>query len=138
MVHSLEAVEAGWAFAEALEGDRTAELAEEIAIAEAGGTDVIDSIATGPGSAACPVGTLAWIDHARLSGRSVALVTPLGTRLPKLLWASFVDRNGLGADGSDTELISLDQFDELIGPGGAEPLTGWVADCPEVAEVARL
>lgn len=138
MVHSLDPIDAGWAFAEVLELDRTSELAEEIAITEAGGTDVIDSIASGPGVAVCPAGTTAWIEHARRSGRSIALVAPVGTRLPKLLWSSFVDRNGFRGDAGDSEIIDLDQFDDLIGPDGITPLSDWKADCPDVAEVARL
>ena len=138
MVQALDPIEAGWSFAESLELDQTAEHAEEIAIAEAGGTDVIDSIASGPGQLLCPVGTVAWIEHARSAGRSVAGVTPTGTRLPRLLWASFLDRNRAAEPDSGFELVAVDRFDDLIGPDGLGPVDGWSADCPDVAEVARL
>lgn len=138
MVQSLDPVEAGWEFADSLERDRTSEHAEEIAIAEAGGTDVIDSIASGPGMVVCPAGTKAWIDHARSSGRSVAVVTPKGTRLPRLLWNSYLERNGLSSEGSGAEVLSMDLFDDHIGPEGSAPLDDWTPDSPDVAEVARL
>jgi hypothetical protein len=138
MVQALDPIEAGWAFAEALEADRTAEQAEEVAISEAGGSDVIDSIITGPGEALCPLGTGAWIDHARAAGRSLVLVTPKGTRLPRLLYASYLDRNGLSTSDDGVEKIPLSRFDDLIGPDGVMPVSSWVPDCPDVAEVARL
>lgn len=138
MVQSLEPVEAGWAFAESLEMDRTTDQAEEIAISESGGTDVIDSLVSGPSEMLVPTGTTAWIEHARSAGRSVVVVTPLGTRLPRLLWRSYLERNGFSPDHRDVELLDLDTFDDVIGPEGLLPVTSWQADCPDVAEVARL
>ncbi len=138
MVHALEPVDAGWRFAESLEQDRTVDLAEELAVAESGGTDVIDSLISGPSRALVPVGTTAWIATARSAGRSVALVTPRGTRLPPLLWRSYLDRNGLADDSREVEILDLATFDDLIGPDGLLPVDSWRADCPDVAEVARL
>lgn len=138
MVHSLEPIDAGWAFSEALDRDRTTGIAEQIAIVESGGTDVIDSIASGPSEVLCPLGTSAWIEHARTSGRSVAIVTPYGTRLPRLLWASYLERTGMTEPGSAGERIGMETFDDLIGPDGLAPVDSWEADCPDVAEVARL
>ena len=146
MIQALDATEAGWDFAALLEQDRTAEIAESIAITEAGGTDVIDSIASGrvAGGAVdvlCPAGTNAWIGHARESGRSIAVVTPVGTRLPAMMWEGFLDRNGLSTPEptvGDSERIAIDHFDDLIGPDGIQPLSTWVPDCPDVAEIARF
>ncbi len=146
MIHALDAIDAGWDFAALLEQDRTAEIAESIAITEAGGTDVIDSIASGRGAGGavdvlCPAGTTAWIAHAREGGRSVAVVTPVGTRLPAMLWAGFLERNGLSSPEPTTgesERIPLDAFDDLIGPDGIQPLSAWEPDAPDVAEIARF
>ena len=154
MIHALEPVAAGWAFADSLEEDQTLDIAETIAITEAGGTDVIDSIASGIDpqfdldaetdiSVLCPAGTTAWIAHAREAGRSVAVVTPLGSRLPALLWERFrnhQERLGDGTSGhsGEHELISLDVFDDVIGPTGLTPLDAWQSDSPDVAEVARF
>lgn len=148
MVQSLEPIEAGWSFADSLTDDRTLEIAETIAIAEAGGTDVIDSIATGRCSESnavqvlCPAGTAAWVEHSRQGGRSVVIVTPLGSRLPALLWGRFLDHNGnpeLGVnEPGQNELITLDTFDNLIGPNGIGETNSWQPDCPDVAEVARF
>lgn len=149
MMHSLEAVPAGWAFADELGADRTIEIAETIAITEAGGTDVIDTIASGPNGAGelellCPAGTEAWVDHAKSAGRSVVAVTPLGTRLPAMLWQKFITENDrVGSGGAEAvpgeyELVAASRFDDLIGPSGIMPLDGWTPDCPDVAEVARF
>jgi hypothetical protein len=138
MVHSLDSIEAGWAFADLLEADPTAAQAEELALAEAGGTEVIDSLVSGPGIALCPLGTNSWIESARERGRSVVLVTPAGTRLPRLLWLSYLERCGVSAGDESTEQIPLDQFDDLLGPAGLGAVSSWRPDCPDVAEVARL
>lgn len=138
MVHDLEPIDAGWAFADLLEDDSTAEEAEALAAAESGGTDVIDSHVSGPGVALCPLGTRAWIAEARCGGRALVLVTPRGTRLPRLLWKSFLDRSASSHSHRSLEMISFDDFDELLGPDGLGDVSAWRADCPDVAEVARL
>jgi len=146
MIQALDPVDAGWDFAQLLEQDRTAEIAESVAITEAGGTDVIDSIASGSLGAGsvevlCPAGTGAWIEHARAGGRSVVIVAPVGSRLPALMWTGFLERSGLGAGESMTggpERIALDCFDDLIGPDGVQPISAWAPDCPDVAEIARF
>ncbi len=137
MVQSLDPVEAGWAFAEALQADGTIDQAEEIALVESGGTDVIDSLVSGPSEVLVPMGTTAWIEHARAAGRSLVIVTPRGTRLPQLLWKSYLERNGFSPEHHDVELVGLDRFDDIIGPDGLLPLHSWRADCPDVAEIAR-
>lgn len=138
MVQSLDPAEAGWAFAGLLEDDPTAEEAESLAFVESGGTDVIDAVVTGPGEALCPLGTKAWIADARAAGRALVLVTPRGTRLPRLLWASYLDRNEEASRNRSLERLALDCFDDLLGPEGLGRVTSWEADCPDVAEVARL
>ena len=146
MIQALDPIDAGWEFAQLLEQDRTAEIAESVAITEAGGTDVIDSIASGSlggGSVEvlCPAGTGAWIEHARAGGRSIAIVTPVGSRLPAMMWMGFLERSGFGAGEPMTggpERIALDRFDDLIGPDGVQALSSWVPDCPDVAEIARF
>lgn len=161
MTHALEPIDAGWAFAESVSNDQTEQIAETIAITEAGGTDVIDSIASGQtavgGGVAvlCPAGTQAWIDHARAEGRSVAVVTPLGSRLPSLLWQRYLKHNDRAPSPEEDqaeqqqssvasslpgehELVRLDTFDDLIGPNGLVPVDSWQPDCPDVAEVARF
>ena len=160
MIQALDPLDAGWDFSELVERDRTAEIAESVAITESGGTDVIDSIASGATSAGgdgpgvellCPAGTRAWIAHARSQGRSLAAVTPLGSRLPKMLWAGYLDRIGVehsASDGAELEgvssplagheLVRIGLFDDLVGPNGLEPLNEWAPDCPDVAEIARF
>lgn len=142
MMHALDPLEAGWDFSEALNEDRTADIAETIAVTESGGTDVIDSIASGRTSSGavevvCPLGTTAWVEHARAAGRSVAIVTPLGSRLPPMLWGSYLQRID-SSDGQSTERLALDVFDDLIGPNGLASTATWSPDCPDVAEIARL
>lgn len=140
MINALEPLEAGWDFSEELSADRTSDIAETVAVAEAGGTDVIDSIASGRSpdgvEALCPLGTKAWLGDSKKNGRAAVVVTPLGTRLPPMLWSSFRREMGPGS-GSSTELIRLDEFDDLIGPDGVSPLSSWSPDCPDVAEIAR-
>ena len=163
MTQALEPIEAGWAFADSLTEDQTEQIAETIAIAEAGGTDVIDSIASGQTAGEggvevlCPAGTQAWIDHARAAGRSVVVVTPRGSRLPTLLWQRYLVHNdraptpAASASGEQAsqehtvnplpgehELIGLHTFDDIVGPSGLTPVSSWQPDCPDVAEVARF
>lgn len=139
MVHSLDPIAAGWSYADELTEDRTADIAETVAITEAGGTDVIDSIASGRDSETgelmmmCPVGTKAWIQHARSAGRSVAVVTPKGSRLPTMLWTRFSTGHS-----HDVELVAADSFDDAVSDSGITPLAAWQPDCPDVAEVARF
>jgi hypothetical protein len=137
-VHSLDSIDAAWEFADLLEADPTAAQAEELALAEAGGTEVIDSLVSGPGIALCPLGTTSWIESARTRGRSVVLVTPAGTRLPRLLWLSYLQRCGIDSGDESVEQIRLDLFDDLLGPEGLGAVSSWRPDCPDVAEVARL
>lgn len=134
MVNALDSLEAGYEVVDAFDADRTTDIAEAVAIAEAGGTDVIDSIASGPSEILCPLGTAAWIDSARAAGRSAIVVTPYGSRLPRLLWAAFKGRNH---DPERHETIDLDRFDNVLSADGIAELTSWVPDCPDVAELAR-
>ncbi len=149
VLQSLEPVAAGWEFADELAADKTMEIAETIAITEAGGTDVIDSIASGFDSESggvmllCPAGTTAWIEQARSDGRSIAGVTPLGSRLPAMLWSRYLKNHDRVGDSREPtlgqhELIPVDQFDDLIGNTGLMPPADWRPDSPDVAEVARF
>ena len=156
MVHSLDPVTSGWEFADELSADQTTDIAETIAITEAGGTDVIDSVASGiDGDSTevmvlCPAGTEAWIESARSAGRSLAIVTPMGSRLPAMLWSRFQREHPRvtsdateGSAASDRspgefELLPLSLFDDVISPVGLTPLSDWQPDCPDVAEVARF
>lgn len=141
MVHSLDPVTSGWEFADALTADQTMQIAETVAITEAGGTDVIDSIASGIDTETsdvellCPVGTKAWIEQARSAGRSLATVTPLGSRLPAMLWTRFQREH---PRAGDLEVLPLSLFDDVVGPSGLTPLSEWEPDAPDVAEVARF
>lgn len=143
MLHDVDPSSAAYEFAEKLESDRSIDHAESIAVAEAGGTDVIDSIASGSDMVLCPSGTRAWVEHARDAGRSVVVVTPTGSRLPSMLWRGFLDRNSFPVDvaqgnrNSGPELLSVGCFDDLIDSNGVTPLAGWVPDCPDVAELSR-
>ena len=143
MLYAVDAWDAGHRVVDGFVTDTTADVAESIAIAESGGTDVIDSIASGPGQVLCPSGTQSWIEHARRAGRSVVVVTPYGSRLPELMWRSYLDRNGYGEPTGDgvppvsREVIALDSFDDLIDRDGVKPLDAWSPDCPEAVEIAR-
>lgn len=142
MLHSLDPIDAGWSFSQSLDDDRTVDIAETTAIAESGGTDVIDSIASGRGAngsgveVLCPIGTRDWLADCRNKGRSAAVVTPLGSRLPPLLWGAFSAQEG-GPGAMSAERLSLADFDDVIGPQGVAPLSTWSPDCPDVAELAR-
>ncbi len=139
MVHSLNPIDAGWEFASELSEDASGDIAETVAIAEAGGTDVIDSIASGIDAETgelvvmCPPGTTAWIEHARSSGRSVIVVMAKGSRLPTLLWGRFSSRYS-----DNHEVVDGSSFDDAICASGITPLAAWRPDCPDVAEVARF
>lgn len=143
MLHALDSLDAGWDFSQSLDDDRTVDIAETTAIAESGRTDVIDSIASGLASGGsgvevlCPAGTKSWLEDCRESCRSAAVVTPLGSRLPPLLWAAFSGPGDDGPAAMSLERLSLEKFDDVIGPGGVAPLSSWVPDCPDVAELAR-
>ena len=138
MIDALDPMSAGWAFSEALSADRTNDIAETVAVAEAGGTDVIDSIASGRSSdgveVLCPVGTRAWMESSRKRGASPVIVTPFGTRLPPMLWGAF--RSAV-EEKTATELVMLDEFDDVIGCNGVAPVSSWAPDCPDAAELAR-
>lgn len=111
-----------------------------MAVAEAGGTDVIDSVASGRRGntieVLCPAGTKAWLDSTRARGASPVVVTPFGTRFAPMLWSAFVTR--MGPDVANTELLALSDFDDVIGPNGLAELSSWTTDCPDTAELARL
>lgn len=137
MLHSLDPISAGWTYADDLTEDQTVDIAEMVAISESGGTDVIDTVASGIDADSgelmmlCPTGTEAWINSARAAGRSVVAVTPKGSRLPKMLWTRFRANH-------QHELLVANVFDDVIGPLGVTPLGDWQPDCPDVAEVARF
>ena len=143
MVQAMDPIAAGYDFVDQLSADLTASNAEAIASAEVGGTDVIDSIASGPGTLLCPGGTKAWVASARAAGRSLVVVTPMGSRLPKHLWQSYLERNGISESATTEsppvtpELLPLDTFDDLIDGVGVRPLDSWTPDCPDVIEIAR-
>ena len=142
MLHGLDACAAGWELADRFMEDESGEIAESVAYGEAGGTEVIDSLASGPGQVLCPAGTPAWIKSGRTKGRSIVVVTPFGSRLPAKLWKAYLARNGIDGAGDQErsglpELVDLDRFDDLIDADGVKPRDEWVADCPDVAELAR-
>jgi len=137
MLASLEPIDAGWAFADALEADDTVEGADRLAQEQGGHVEVIDCLASGPGEVLAPPGAGSWIDDALAQGRAVIGVTPLGTRLPRLLWQGFLTRCDRDRPyGAPTELMPVERFDQLVGPGQAGD--GWSSDCSDVAELAAF
>ena len=143
MVHAIDPVSAGYEFADRMQADQSALHAERISSSESGGTDVIDSIASGPGKVLCPGGTGAWVSAARDAGRSLVVVTPRGSRLPQQLWKSYLARNSIVVAPPDdappvgAEVLSIDTFDDLIESEGITPPDSWIADCPDSIEIAR-
>jgi len=138
MVAALEPIDAAWEFVDALEIDPTSDTADQLAIDEAGGIDLIETIASMSGTLLCPSGSTAWIESARARGKTVSAITPLGSRLPKLLFGGFVERLGVDDHPGSPELVSLDQVDELVGPEGIVEIDRWVADAPDVAELGAF
>ena len=136
---AIDPIEAAWELADELEVDPGNDLADELITDEAGGLELVDSVASGPGEVLVPPGRSAWIRDARSAGRSVVVLTPLGTRLPKLLWRGFLDRNPRLFDvGAPHERVSIAEFDEVVGPGGIQPAATWSPDCSDVAEMSSF
>ena len=139
MLTALDPIEAAWELVTELESDPSSDLADELLTDEAGGVELIDCVASGPGELLCPPGRSDWISDARRAGRAVVGLAPLGSRLPKLLWRGYLERNRLLFEtGAVHELIPLDSFDELIGPGGIQPAAAWSPDCADVAEMSSF
>ena len=87
----------------------------------------------------CPPGRSAWIADARQAGRAVIVLTPLGSRLPRLLWSGYLERNeAMFIPPAPNERIPIDQFDECVGPEGIQPAARWSADCVDAAEMSSF
>lgn len=138
MLSALDPIDTAWAFVDELESERTEYVADELAINEAGGIEIIETLASSTGLLLCPPGADSWIAEARQLGRSVAAITPLGSRLPTLLWDGFIQRSTAGNVGAPLELIETDRVDELVGPDGIYDRASWSADCTDVVELARF
>lgn len=136
----LDPIEEAWGLADAMEVDPTIGCVDAQPLASAGGPEIIDSIASGPGEVLCAHGTSDWIARARVDGNEVVVVTELGTRLPRLLWSGHLDRRGVDRAGAvpGLEVVPIDAFDAVIGPGGRQPCAAWSPDCPDVAEIASF
>jgi hypothetical protein len=136
---SLEPIEAGWEFADQLASDPSGDYADEMAREEAGGIELIESIASGPDGFLCPPGSASWIAEGRAAGRTIVVLTPLGTRLPRLLWQGWLERNGEPSDVRPfNDLIPRDDVEEIIGPDGVQPVAAWCPDSADVAELASF
>lgn len=138
MLAALDPIDAAWEFVDALELDPTSATADQLAIEEAGGIDLIETIASTNGTLLCPSGSTAWIESARSRGRTVSAITPLGTRLPKLLFRGFIERLGVDDRPGSPELVPLEHVDELITSDGIVEIDRWIADAPEVAELGSF
>ena len=138
ILSAIDPIDAAWAFVDELESDQTGYLTDELAVDEAGGIEIIETLASRSGLLLCPPGAGSWIAEARGLGRSVAATTPLGSRLPKLLWEGFLERSTAGSVGAPLELIETDSVDELVGPDGVYDTASWSADCSDVVELARF
>ncbi len=137
MLAALDPIEAAWAFADELEADDTITDADRLAHEQGLHVEVVDCVASGPGEVLVPPGAGAWMDDAVAENRTIIGVTPLGTRLPRLLWQGFLARCDRDRPyGAPTEMVSVDRFDQLAGPGQAGD--GWSSDCSDVAELASF
>lgn len=123
---------------DSFEQDPTWDHAEHVGEHESSGCIVVDSVGSGPDSVLCPNGTEALVAHAVETGRSTAIVTPFGSRLPTGLWQFYLQRTAPGrGDGLGGEVHPLSLFDELIGPEGPAILSTWHPDCAEAPEITR-
>lgn len=139
VLSSLEPIDAGWAFVDELEADRTNDHADEMAEHEAGGIELIESVASGPDGFLCPPGSASWIAEGRAAGRTIVVVTPLGSRLPKLLWRGWLERNGEpSTDRPHNDLIPVADVEEIVGPNGVQPVAAWSSDCSDMPELASF
>jgi len=138
ILSAIDPIDAAWDFVDEIESDQTAYVADELAVDEAGGIEIVETLASRSGLLLCPPGAGSWIAEARGLGRSVAATTPLGSRLPKLLWDGFLERATAGSVGAPLELIETDGVDELVGPDGVYDTASWSADCADVVELARF
>lgn len=138
MLAALDPIEAAWEFVDALEDDPSTATADQLAIDEAGGLELIESIASAPGTLLCPSGSTAWIESARARGRNVSVLTPLGSRLPRLLFQGFVERLGVDDGPGSLERVPIGSIDELVGPEGVVEISKWTVDAPDVAELGSF
>lgn len=138
MLTDLDPISAGWSLVELLEADRTRDHANRLATDEAGGIELIETIASGPGQLLCRPGVHTWIDDIHRRGRTVAVPTPLGSRLPRLLWRGFTERIAATRSGVALEIVDSRLVDELVGPCGVQPVDAWSPDCPDVAELVSF
>lgn len=134
----LDPVEEAWSLADAMEIDPTIGHVDAQPLASAGGPEIIDSIASGPGEVLCAHGTGEWVRRARADGNGVVVVTELGTRLPRLMWRGHLGRRGVDRNAPGLEIVPIDAFDAVIGPEGRQPCAAWSPDCPDVAEIASF
>ena len=124
-------------FADELETDDTAAEADRLGQDLGRHVEVIDCVASGPGELLVPPGAATGVDDAVTEGRTVIGVTPLGTRLPRQLWQGFLTRCDRDRPyGAPTELVPVERFDQLAGPGQAGE--GWSPDCSDVVELASF
>ncbi|MGI9607578.1 MAG: hypothetical protein ACR2P0_15730 [Acidimicrobiales bacterium] len=134
----MDLIAEAWSLVDSMEADPTIGIADAMPMVSEGGPEIIESIASGPGEVLCAHGTREWIRQARSDSNGVVVVTELATRLPRLLWRGHLDRRGFDPETPGLELLSLDVFDEIVGPEGRQACAAWSPDCPDVAEIASF
>lgn len=139
VLSSLDPITAGWEFADELAADPTNDHAEELAQHEVGGIELIDTIASGPDGFLCPPGSASWIAEGKAAGRTIVVVSPLGSRLPKLLWRGWLERNGEPSTSRPhNDLVAMADVEEIVGPQGVQPVATWSSDCSDMPELSSF
>ena len=98
---------------------------------------LVETSAAGGGSALVPHGAIDLVAAAKSHGSKVWLVAGLGRVLPERLFQSLTRAVG---DDADTELLSADRVDQVVGPTGLEPPAAFARrmDCAVAPELLRL
>jgi hypothetical protein len=98
---------------------------------------LIETNAAGGGEAIVPIGAIDLAAAARSHGAKVWLVAGIGRVLPERLFQSLQRAVG---DVDDTEVISADRVDLVVGPAGLESPAAFTRrmDCATAPELLRL
>ena len=128
---------AAWALVDELAVDPSGDEADDLVAEQGRHIELVDTVASGPGRVLASPGTARAIARARADHKTVVALTPLGTRLPRLLWQGYLERSSRGQPFMpSTELIDADEVDQFIGPDQAG--AGWSSDCSDVAELSSF
>jgi hypothetical protein len=101
---------------------------------------LLETSAMGPSEFLGVAGSRAAAATARHAGVPVWLVAGVGRMMPKRMWEAMVGRLDLDEPwDADDEIVPLDLVDQIVGPGGPEPVADALkrTDCPIAPELFK-